>query len=437
MTRAPGFCLQHLLDTNRKCRHIPAVNLWRSGIVISVVGFVGGLGNYAFQGIIGRQLEKSEFGYVNSTLGFIALLSLPLAIVSTSLVHYIAHFKATNDEARLRGLLSGSQKFLLRVTVGVSLAASLLLEPLSRFFNFPRTGLLLAALVCLLFGLWSGFAVALCQGMAWFKRMAIIGLIAVGLRLVLGWCLTRHFPMAEMAVYATAFPLLANLVLFFWWKDLGGSRQQISPWNREFLGFLGVTAACVGGTYCFTQGDLLVAQRYFSGPDLGNYSAAGLLGRALIFVVGPLLTVLFTSRSGAKSGASVLDQRILLALYAAGLAGGAMVLLVFRDFFVTMIFGESTPEASDMVVRFTLTMVFIGLIQAIGTFGLASRWFKLGLLYGGLGLAYWLTLLAWGRTPDQMLNCMPAAVTAALVILCSAWLTIIKKSARAPEGNNK
>jgi O-antigen/teichoic acid export membrane protein len=111
----------------------PMSKLWQSGLILSAAGFVGGLGNYAFQRIIGRHLALSEYGYVNSTMGFIGLLELPLTIASTSLVHYIAHFRAAEDEARLQGLFSGRQRFLLRLTIGGSLLAVVLVKPLSPF----------------------------------------------------------------------------------------------------------------------------------------------------------------------------------------------------------------------------------------------------------------------------------------------------------------
>jgi O-antigen/teichoic acid export membrane protein len=68
--------------------------LWRSGVILSAAGLLAGLGNYAFQAIVGRCLDKAEYGYVTSTLGFIGLLGLPLVITSTSVTHYIAHFRA-------------------------------------------------------------------------------------------------------------------------------------------------------------------------------------------------------------------------------------------------------------------------------------------------------------------------------------------------------
>lgn len=422
-----------LTDT-RRARISCTVKLWRSGIFWSVLSFVGGLGNYAFNAIIGRQLPD-EYADTMGLLGFINFLSLPLTMVATALVHYIAHFRAQNDDARLQGLLAGCQKFLLKATIAGSILAVVLAEPLGRFFGFRRATEMLAALLCVLVGMWSGFAVALCQGMAWFKRLAILGLVAVCMRLLFGWIMTKRFPLAEIAVSATTFSLLANLVLLYWWKDIfQHGAQRLSPWNRQFVKFLLVTAFYVAGNWFFLQGDTLVAERYFSHdfPAAHKaYQSAGVLARAIPATVGPLLLVMFTSRSGGKEGQAVSDQRILLCLFAVGLACGCLGLITFRGLFVQFIFGQPNPLAASMVVPLSITMVFGGLSQAIGIWSLASRWLNVAVLYGALGLAYWLALLWAGHTPPVLLQTMPIAAGAAFGVLCVSWLWNLRRQTPA------
>lgn len=358
-------------------------------------------------------------------------MSLPLTIATTSLVHYIAHFRANNDEARLQGLLAGSRRFLLNVTVLGTLLAILISGPLSQFFEFPRRSLMLAALGCVLLGLWSGFAIALCQGMAWFKRMAFVGLAVVVMRLAFGWFVTKKFSTAEAAITATTFSMLANFALLYWWKDLFKKGEFISPWNREFLSYLAVAAACVGGNYFFAQGDLLVAQKHLHGKELGDYTAAGVLGRALISLVGPMLVVLFTSRSGNKGGSAFSDQKIMLLLYAVGLLCGALGLIVLRNYLVRFIFGQYTPEAADMVTKFSIAMVFIGLVQAIATWCLASRWYGLAFLYGGLGVVYWVALLFFGHTAGSLLRLMAMGSGVAFLVMLIGWIVSQRTSSAA------
>jgi len=377
--------------------------------------------------MIARRLSPAEYGYANTTLtGFIGFLGLPLSMVSTSLIHYIAHFRGQNDEARLQGLLAGCQKFLLQATIAGSVLAVVLADPLGRFFGY-RASLMLVALICILVGLWSGFAVALCQGMAWFKRLAVIGLVAVGMKLLFGWVVTERFPTAEMAVSATTFSLLANLSLLYWWKDIfRHGAQRISPWNRQFVHFLLVTGTYVAGNWFFLYGDALVAQKYFPGDDLGAYQVAARWGLALPLTVAPLLQVMFTSRSGSKVGQALSDQRILLSLYVVGLGCGTAGLIVFRDFWAKILCGHPNPQAAGMLIPFTVTMAFVGLGQAIAMWSLASRWFKLAMFYGALGLIYWLTLMLLGHTPATLLQVMPLGAGAAFCLLLVLWLLTVR-----------
>jgi len=405
-----------------------AGSLLRSGIIFSAISFVTGLGNMAFQGVMARHLrEQGQYGNANSALNaLMPLLSLAPTIAMFAVAHYVAHFNAHGDSGRLQGLLVGCRKFLFRLTLAGSAVAVLVIKPLSIFFHYSPT-LMLATLICTLLSLWASLAGALCQGFAWFKRLAFIGLLAMLLRVSFGWFVTLKWPSPETAVLASAFALLAYLVLLFWKNDLVVHGKAVSPWNPEFVYYLVVSAACVSGGYFFTQGDLLVAKRFFSGGENDAYNCAERLAAALPIVVAPLLTVLFTSRSGARTGSIVGDQLKLLGLYLFGLVLGAAALFFLRDFCVKLIMGRSAPEAEAMIARLAVTMVFVGLLQALALWALASRWMKISLLYGALGLGYWLTLLFLGKSPPALLHVMPLAAGTACGTLFFIWLIALRR----------
>ena len=408
--------------------------LLQSGIIFSLASFLMGLGNYAFQAIIGRQLDRGEFGLVNTTISFTGLLGMPLVIATTAVTHYIARFNFSGDDARLQGLLAGCRKFLFHLTLAGTAIAIILAKPLSIFFHSPRTSLMLVALCYVLASLWGSLATALCQGLSWFKRLAFIGLLAVSLRILFGWLTSKIWHVAEVAVFASVIMLLANLTLLFWRKDFPRrTGAVVSPWTGEFIQFLVVSTSCIFGTYCFVQSDLLVAQRYFSGAELGNYSASGLLARALPMTVTPLLTVLFTHRSGQSHGGALREQLKLLGLFAASLVCGAIAVFELRDFLVKLIFGKPAPESAEMIGRLAMTMIFVGLLQALGMWSLASRWIKLALFYGGLGLAYWVTLLCLGKSPANLLHVMPTAAGIACGTMFFIWLITILRHKSIPQ----
>ena len=398
--------------------------LLQSGIIFAAISFLITLVHYVFQIIVSRQLggESGEYGLALTTITFVGFLGLPLAVATQAVTHYIARFHFSGDDARLHGLLAGCRKFLFHITIAGSVIAIVLVKPLGDYFNIPRTSLTLIALVCVLGGLWGSYVTALCQGLGWFKRLAFIGLLAALMRVLFGWLTTRIWLTAECAVLASVVMLLANLILLFWKKDFPPRTDTaISPWDREFVQFLVVSAACMVGTNCFSQGDLLVANKFFEKGDLDAYGSAGLLARALPTAVGPLLAVLFTHRSGRHHGDALREQLKLLGLYAFGLLSGAIGLVVLKSF-VLQLLHRNTPEAAGMIGRFSITMVFVGLLQALAMWSLASRWIKLSMLYGGLGIAYWITLLCLGKSPADLLRVMPVAAGVAFGAVFLIWL---------------
>jgi hypothetical protein len=88
--------------------------------------------------------------------------------------------------------------------------------------------------------------------------------------------------------------------------------------------------------------------------------------------------------------------------------------------------GKYSPEAADMIGRFSITMVFVGLLQSLAYWALASRWIKISLLYGALGIVYWLTLLFLGKSPATLLQTMPVAAGLAFGALFLVWLVAMR-----------
>ena len=402
--------------------------LLRSGVLFTAISFITGLGNLAFQAVMGRHLQGvGQFGDANSVIGsFLPMLGLLPQIATFAVTHYIAHYSASGDHDRLQGLLLGCRRFIFWITLGGSILVILVIRPLSQFFHYSES-VMLITLLCTLLGLWASFTTMLCQGLGWFQRLAFIGLLGVVLRVGFGWLVTFKWPCAETAVLASGFALLANLLLLCWRRELALPGTPVSPWNRDFIWYLVISAAFVVGNFCFFQGDFLVAKKFFVNQvDLDNYTAAGNLARALPQTVAPLLAVMFTSRSGQRRGGIVSGQLKLVALSGFGLLVGAVCLIELRTFGL-QILGRNTPAAAAMIAPFALTMVFVGLLQGLAFWSLASRWSKIILLYGVLGALFWLVLFAAGHGPAAMLRIMPVGTGLAFAGLFACWWLTLRR----------
>ena len=407
-----------------------AKKLLQSGIIFSAINFLTGLGNLGFQVVMGHLLNKpGQYSNANSALNaYMPLLGLPPQLAIMAVTHYIAHYHAIGDTQRLQGLFKGCRKFMLHLTIFGSILAIIVAKPLSVFFNYTSS-VMLVSLICSLLGLWTSLATALCQGLSWFKRLAAIGFLVMVLRVSFSYISATHWPRPEAFVISSTFALLAYLILLYWRKDFTLPRNTVaaSPWNHEFVLYLTVSAAFVVGNYCFGLSDLLVMQKYFSDTTSSDsYSAAERLAFSLPTTVAPLLTVLFTHRSIAHSTDALREQLKLIALFAGGLVFGAVCLFVLRHFCLRLLHKDSA-EAAEMIQYLSVTMIFVGLLQAIGTWALASRWSKISMLYGALGLGYTTLILTFGRTPDVLLHTMPIAAGVSFFVLFVVWIFAMRR----------
>ena len=96
-----------------------------------------------------------------------------------------------------------------------------------------------------------------------------------------------------------------------------------------------------------------------------------------------------------------------------------------------LLLGAATPDAAQMVIPLAITMLFVGLLQGLGMWSLASRWSRTTVVYGVCGLAYWLTLLGCGTSLPALLKVMPVAAGVAFVVLLGSWLLALRGSSRA------
>jgi len=207
------------------------------------------------------------------------------------------------------------------------------------------------------------------------------------------------------------------------------ARLRQTLFDRELI-IYGIAAFAVSfATFVFLQGDQIIAQRHFPGLELGRYSGAGLLGRAIVWASLPVLIVYFTRRSGHDPAYHKSPARLLWA-YLTLVLMGAGALIVLKQPMLLLLLGAHDPGLDTMTTRFALTMVPIGILQALGYHYLAARKILECLVFGGCGLAYLVLLAIFGRTPSLMLGWMAAASSGSILLL--GVLALIRRTPTAP-----
>jgi O-antigen/teichoic acid export membrane protein len=372
--------------------------------------------NYIFQALMGRSLPLAEFGYLNSALSIVTLFGVPLTAASMAVAHHAAKYRSHEDGEAMAGLLRQSKKWLLRLTFVLIAVTILLWVPLGHFFKFPRGSVLLLALLCVPGMMWGQVGQGWCAGLGKFGVLSILLITTACLRLLGGWVGGGIYAQAETGLLVTG---IAGMVLagglFLRGPQTEDERKNISPWDRKMaIYFCACLSVCLGN-FLFLQCDQIVAQRYFEGAELGVYTAASLLGRGIVWGSIPILTVFFTQRSECTrtNGGSL----SLLFLYGAALLVGAYLVCLLDVPLTKLLLRRAEPAVVKIVDHFAVTMVPIGILQAMGLFYLATSRIKECLCYGGCAVVYAITLTVVGRQSDLLIFLMQGGSVCSLLLL--------------------
>ncbi len=419
------------MNTNRRWPWI-AASFW----LVTANG-VAGLANFIFQILMRRGgLTPSEFGAMNSTLAIIGLATVPAAAaaqaitraVSTALAKGEFPFEKSNDARTL----------LRAIAIGAGLLIVFLLPPFCVLYQLPRIELGVAAVLCAPLMIAGILAQAWQAGAQRFWLLGFWLIAAASVRLVAGWCFARHWPHAEGGVLATALAggILATGLTAPLWRTqppITKKSSQTTTRGKTPWPLLGAAASVGIGSQLFLWGDQLVAQRITATGPLGDYTTAGLLGRAILWAALPILTVYLARRSSetAAAGPSWSVERGLLLKYAALVLAAWAGVSLFRQPLLMLFTGDapSTARAGVFLPTLALAMLPVALLQAVGLHWLAVGHYRACNFFGALALLH-LAILTLAGTELQLLPSLALGSTGMMCLLIGASALITRARKR-------
>lgn len=339
---------------------------------MAIATAVGGAASFAAH-IFAKDMPKDEYGGFTAMLQLLNLIAIPAIGLQAVFAMKAAQRKTEADDFRMAREQWALTLVVLAVTVLVFIAAWVKGDALVAALNLPSWWVLaltlgagvFALLMPMMFGvlqgrqnfLWLGWAllslgVLRVAAMAGLIRLheasAINGMIAVGLGYVLAFGIalnTANLPRLEPAEWMAS-------VMRVGWRDLA----------KRFL-----PLSIGGGTVIFMMSvDMVVVQRYFDKEQTGFYAAAGMIGRALIFFVGPMVAVMFPKIVKSHAEQKPTDMLRFTLLLTAGLCAIAIALsILVPDLPLRMVYDESFLIATPLVPWFIAAMAPLALAAVL------------------------------------------------------------------------
>jgi O-antigen/teichoic acid export membrane protein len=405
----------------------------RQGVLVFAGSTFLNAAGFVYHMIASRTLGPAEYGTLYALIAALGIASGPIVVAIPVISRFAAEFAARGDRAHLRGLAVGLGRTCVVLLLAVTIAAAAAAVPIGAFLHAPAWAI--PATAVLLVAIFAGSAYrAFVQGLLDFEGYALSTVIEGVAKLI-----------ATVAFATIGWRLFGALGGFIAGSAVGAGialqrvfvRTMRSPeapvrydWRRIAHATAGSAALAVSASL-FGKIDVVIVKHAFDATQAGIYSAAALGGSILLFGVGFVPAVLLPqaadrhTRGEATAGVLMASCGVLLAFGAACLA----VFAFFGPLLLRVLVGPQYAAADGLLVWYGVAMLFVALITALGSYGIAVHRLAFGWAVVLGSVLTWIAIASYHPTLDAVVRVLAAG--AALTAVATA-ASIGVESARAP-----
>lgn len=364
--------------------------LIQGSLWLTVGGMIANIGNFLFNLVMGRLLSPDEYGTLMALLSLSIIISLPSAIITTVITKFTADFSTKNEPEKIARML---RKFTEITCYGGFIIIVLFFvfnSSIQKFLNINSSELVLLTGIMIGVGLITSTNQGVYRGLLLFKALSLLGLLAVLVKLVVGWILVNN----NMAVFGALFAIFLS-TLIPWLVSFSPIIKYIKipapnamGIRKRIFAFSFPTFAITAASTFYLNADLLLVKHYFSPHDAGIYAAAAIMGKAIFYVLGPISVVLFSLVAQHFAVKKNAQKELSLSLTITVFGGlcALVVYFLFPDFIVQLFFPSNDYLLTNhYIFAYGVYMFLYSLVFLLLNYFLATE--KNNASYWGLGFS--------------------------------------------------
>ena len=356
--------------------------------------------------------------------------------ISLAIARCIARLNARNHFDAVSLFCANTQKKGFVASVAIMVFLLLLTDSIQVYLKSPNKTPVFLLILGLSLAILSSINLGILQGAQRFKWLGLTHFAGVATKILFS-VLFIYFGLgisgALLGVITGSFAcwMMGNLLI----KPhlIHPTSNQFRPNNVQIVGTLKTSLPMVIAGIAFTistQLDMILVNWYFPAVEAGQYAAASVLGKAVLYLPGGLAIALLpiaTEEHTLDTKSSLIMKSLLITFVVCFLA--ASFYLIFAEILVAIFYGEAYQNAGEILQWFGFAILPMALIMIIENFLLARgvvlfSWLFLALSPLQLLLAYFFHSEIW------MILCSLAASGCLILIV---GLVLISKSSLNPK----
>ena len=324
------------------------------GFFLTAAQLVSGAFGYLFQILMGRMLTPVDFASFSTLMATFMFLGAPMVAMSLLIVRKVSSYKANKTIFMVKPLLIYIYKFIFILSSIILLTFWIFSAQLMEYLRINNIIILFIFESVIILSLFNTVNSSLLQGMQKFTLMASLGLAAVVLKIIfstsfiyfgfgLEGALLGIFVSMGIIVLACSGLLLIQLPSSTCLKQYQFNFSSIS----KIYPVLAATVAAAA----MTQLDMVLVNWYFEPKETGLYAAASVLGKAILYLPGGLVAVLFPMvselHSKGENGLRIFRQAILATFVCCGAV--CVIYWIFADNIIALFYGPNYAGAGQIL----------------------------------------------------------------------------------------
>ena len=355
------------------------LSFFKSSFWILIIANSANVAQYASQLILGRYLQVADYGIFNAVNSLSLVVVTFVAVIPFIVSKYMIRFQ--HDPDFRNKLLQKITNFVFFSNLLFFIFLFLMANNLRQFLKIDSLTPIYIFIFLILFNVIYTLYDSTLQGLKMYVTRAIQGAALVFIRLFFILILVVYLSHSYNAALLSQ--ILATIIVLGFIYQISRKTTRVTNKNikiprkiyKEMFHYSIPVALTWGTLIVISYMDIPLVKHYFNEYQAGIYSSASIIGKIGYFLPTVLLHAFFPEviNNDTLGKSSIPLLAFMLGITLLICASYVLVVLFFKEFLITLLFGEKYLLAGQYLTRITIFMSIVGVISVLFNFFLAKE----------------------------------------------------------------
>jgi len=381
--------------------------LLSNSLIVFAGTIIGSAFSYLFNMMMGRMLGPEHYGSMTALMSVITIVSVGGGAILTVVMKYSSDLYHEGYFDALKKLFSITTKYLLILSSVLFLILLILAKPITTFFAIDSTVPAIIAIFSVVFGYLIVINRGILQGLQKFMPLSITNALESLLKFIFGIALVKVGLSLNGALSAI---VLATAIVYFVTYFL--SRRELNVPSKDesartfhfdkkeiFKYALPVFISTFFLVIAMNI-DVIMVKHFFPAREAGLYSAVSTVGKIILFITAPIISVMFPMISERKIKGNKHFGVLFLSIVLTLLAGLAIVgiYVVMPSKVLSILYGSGFTDLYYLLPGVGFAFLCYSLVNLLSNYFLAIEDYVFLWIFGAVILLQLGVIWFWHPT---------------------------------------